>query len=192
MDAVIGHDRSAEQDGRAAHDGHAGDGGHGGHGAHAGHDPEAFRRRFWLSLALTIPVVLSSEMVMGWFGYELSGVAWVGPVLGSFIFVWGGWPFLAGALAEVRAREGSGAVIGALALEDEVRPEARAAVDELHALGVERVVMVTGDARPVAEAVARTVGIDEVFSEVLPEDKDRAVAESSRPVGCPSPWSATA
>ena len=64
------------------------------HDKHAGHDPEAFRRRFWLTLLLTIPVVASSEMVMEWFGYEIDGVAWVGPVLGTFIFAWGGQPFL--------------------------------------------------------------------------------------------------
>ena len=62
------------------------------HDKHAGHNPEAFRRRFWLTLVLTVPVVASSEMVMGWFGYELSRVAWVGPVLGTFIYLWGGWP----------------------------------------------------------------------------------------------------
>jgi Cu2+-exporting ATPase len=80
-------------------DAHAG---HGAHDKHAGHDPEKFRRRFWLSFALTIPVVVTSEMVMEWFGYHLNGVAWVGPVLGTFIFLWGGWPFLAGAVAEIR------------------------------------------------------------------------------------------
>ena len=68
-------------------------------------------------------------------------------------------------------------IIGAFALEDEVRSEARAAVDELHALGVEHVVMITGDARQVADAVAAQIGIDEVFAEVLPEDKDTAVVE---------------
>ena len=67
-----------------------------------------------------------------------------------------------------------GQVIGALALEDEIRPEATEAVRALQARGV-RVVMITGDARPVAEAVARDLGIDEVFAEVLPEDKDSAV-----------------
>src|SRR5689334_13267928 len=77
---------------------------HHAHDKHAGHDPEKFRRRFWLCLLLTIPVVVSSEMIMDWFGYELSGVAWIGPVLGTFIFVWGGWPFLAGAVSEVRDR----------------------------------------------------------------------------------------
>ncbi|MGH2530691.1 MAG: HAD-IC family P-type ATPase, partial [Thermomicrobiales bacterium] len=67
-------------------------------------------------------------------------------------------------------------VVGALALEDQIRPESRQAVDALHERGV-RVVMITGDARPVAEAVAKDLGIDEVFAEVLPEDKDKAVAE---------------
>ena len=65
-------------------------------------------------------------------------------------------------------------VIAAFALEDEVRPEARGAVAELRAMGVD-VAMITGDARQVAEAVGRELGIDEVFAEVLPEDKDKAV-----------------
>jgi Cu2+-exporting ATPase len=67
-------------------------------------------------------------------------------------------------------------VAGALALADEVRPESREAVAELRARSV-RVVMVTGDARPVAEAVARELGVDEVFAEVLPEQKDATVGE---------------
>jgi P-type Cu2+ transporter len=67
-------------------------------------------------------------------------------------------------------------VYGALALEDEIRPESKQAVDDLHALGV-KVVMITGDAKQVADAVAKQLGIDEVFAEVLPEDKDKAVAE---------------
>ena len=69
-----------------------------------------------------------------------------------------------------------GRVVGALALEDAVRPPSRAAVDALHAEGV-RVVMITGDARQVAEAVAAELGIDEVMAEVLPEHKDAKVAE---------------
>jgi Cu2+-exporting ATPase len=69
-----------------------------------------------------------------------------------------------------------GTIIGAIALEDEIRPEARAAVDGLHAEGV-RVVMITGDARAVADSVAAQLGMDEVFAEVLPEDKEHIVAE---------------
>ncbi len=67
-------------------------------------------------------------------------------------------------------------VIGALALEDQIRPESREAVSELHRRGV-RVVMITGDSQAVADAVAKDLGIDEVFAEVLPEDKDRIVQE---------------
>jgi Cu2+-exporting ATPase len=69
-----------------------------------------------------------------------------------------------------------GDVIGALQLEDEVRPESRQAVDALHELGV-RVAMITGDAQQVADAVAADLGIDEVFAEVRPEDKDSAVTQ---------------
>ena len=69
--------------------------------------------------------------------------------------------------------------VGALALEDAVRPESRQAVEQLHRLG-KRVVMITGDARQVAEAVAAELGVDEVFAEVLPEDKDAAVADLQR------------
>ena len=69
-----------------------------------------------------------------------------------------------------------GAVVGAFALEDQVRPEAHEAVEQLHALGI-RVAMITGDARQVADAVAADLGIDEVFAEVLPEDKERYVRE---------------
>ncbi|SCL13610.1 Cu2+-exporting ATPase [Micromonospora nigra] len=78
----------------------------GGHDKHAGHDPEQFRRKFWLSLALTVPIVVTSHMVMDWFGYELDfpGIEAVGPVLGSVVYLYGGWPFLEGAIREVRDR----------------------------------------------------------------------------------------
>lgn len=67
-------------------------------------------------------------------------------------------------------------VIGAIALEDEVRPESRKAIDTLHDQGV-RTAIITGDAQQVADAVAKDLGIDEVFAEVLPADKDSAVSE---------------
>ncbi|MFN6546384.1 heavy metal translocating P-type ATPase [Mycolicibacterium nivoides] len=72
-----------------------------------------------------------------------------------------------------------GSVAGALALADEIRPESRQAVDALHALGIE-VVMITGDAAPVASAVASKLGIDRVFAGVRPEDKAAKVAELQR------------
>jgi Cu2+-exporting ATPase len=67
-----------------------------------------------------------------------------------------------------------GTVAGAIAVEDEIRPESREAVDQLHDLGV-RVAMITGDSRAVADAVARRLGIDEVAAQVLPADKAAAV-----------------
>ncbi|MDL9978894.1 heavy metal translocating P-type ATPase [Microbacterium sp. ASV49] len=69
-----------------------------------------------------------------------------------------------------------GVVMGGLALADEVRPESREAVDALHALGIQ-VVMITGDADAVAHAVATDLGIDRVFAGVRPEDKSAKVAE---------------
>jgi Cu2+-exporting ATPase len=88
-------------------DGHRAHGGTQGAGRHAGHHTEAFRRRFWWCLLLTVPVVVTSEMVMDWFGYELdfAGIEWVGPVLGSVIFFWGGWPFLEGGWRELKQRQ---------------------------------------------------------------------------------------
>jgi Cu2+-exporting ATPase len=73
-----------------------------------------------------------------------------------------------------------GRAIGALALEDEIRPESLEAIRALHAERI-RVVMITGDAREVAEAVAADLGVDEVKAEVLPEDKDSAVADLQAP-----------
>ena len=67
-----------------------------------------------------------------------------------------------------------GAVAGIVAVEDEIRPESKGAVDALHALGV-RVAMITGDSRAVADSVARRLGIDEVAAQVLPADKAAAV-----------------
>src|SRR6476646_3325469 len=89
------------------HDAHAADAHahHEDHGGHAGHDPEMFRRRFWLTFALSLPVVFTSEMVMDWLGYDVPGVAWVGPVLGTVVFLYGGEPFLRGGVDEARRRQ---------------------------------------------------------------------------------------
>ena len=67
-----------------------------------------------------------------------------------------------------------GRLLGAFAVEDEIRPESHEAVAELHQLGV-RVAMITGDSKTVADSVAQRIGIDEVAAEVLPADKASAV-----------------
>ena len=65
-------------------------------------------------------------------------------------------------------------VVGALAVEDEIRHESREAIEELHRLGL-RVAMITGDSKAVAESVALRIGIDDVAAEVLPVDKAAAI-----------------
>ena len=72
-----------------------------------------------------------------------------------------------------------GTVIGGISLADEVRHESREAVDALHKLGVE-VVMITGDAQAVADAVGHELGIDRVFAGVRPEDKASKVSALQR------------
>jgi Cu2+-exporting ATPase len=67
-----------------------------------------------------------------------------------------------------------GRLLGALGVEDEIRPESKEAVTELHQLGI-RVAMITGDSKTVADSVARRLGIDEVAAEVLPAEKASAV-----------------
>lgn len=64
--------------------------------------------------------------------------------------------------------------IGALAVEDEVRPESAEAIEALHSLGM-RVAMITGDSQAVADSVAKRLGLDEVAAQVLPADKASAV-----------------
>jgi len=68
-----------------------------------------------------------------------------------------------------------GRLLGAVAVEDEIRPESKEAVYELHQLGL-RVAMITGDSKKVADSVAHDIGIDEVAAEVLPADKASAVS----------------
>ena len=67
-----------------------------------------------------------------------------------------------------------GQPVAAFALADVIRPESRAAVSELHDMGIE-VVMITGDSQAVAGAVAQALGIDRHFAQVLPEDKEKHV-----------------
>jgi Cu2+-exporting ATPase len=89
----------------------------------------------------------------------------------SLAAVTGGWAD-AGRTVMTVVRDGS--VVGALSVEDEIRPESIEAVRQLHELGI-RVAMITGDAQSVAESVAQRIGIDDVAAQVLPADKADAV-----------------
>ena len=102
----------------AAHEMHAGHeggghethdpGGHGGHDQHAGHSVAMFRDRFWLSVLLTIPVLVWSEMVQEWLGFTAPTFplsARIPAILGTVVFVYGGMPFLRGGVREIRDRQ---------------------------------------------------------------------------------------
>ncbi len=82
-------------------------GGHGGHDKHHGHSVEMFRNRFWLSLALTVPVVIWGHMLPRLTGYMapmFPGSQWIAPVLGTVVFLYGGLVFLQGAWRELKDR----------------------------------------------------------------------------------------
>src|SRR5690606_6597551 len=96
-----GHDAPVRDDAHAGHDSHAG------HDAHAGHSVAMFRDRFWLSLALTIPTLVWGHMLPRLFGYSppaIPGARWIAPLLGTIVFLYGGRPFIQGAVRELKAR----------------------------------------------------------------------------------------
>lgn len=74
---------------------------------HAGHKINIFARKFWVSLILTVPVVLYSELpekLLGWHAPEFPGSAYLSFILGSIVFFYGGFVFLMGAWREIRGR----------------------------------------------------------------------------------------
>ncbi|GAA1722443.1 heavy metal translocating P-type ATPase [Kribbella yunnanensis] len=100
MDEHVGH---VDQAGHAGHSGAMEHGGHSGHGDHAAQ----FKDRFWISLALAVPVVFFSEMFADLLGYmrpDFLGASWIAPVLGTVIFLYGGRPFLTGGWGELKSR----------------------------------------------------------------------------------------
>ncbi|HRQ76928.1 MAG TPA: heavy metal translocating P-type ATPase [Phycisphaerales bacterium] len=77
------------------------------HDKHAGHSVAMFRNKFWLSLALTVPTVIWSDMIQNWFGYTapiFPGSAYIPAVFGTIVYFYGGWVFLQGAVRELAGR----------------------------------------------------------------------------------------
>jgi len=79
---------------------------HNEHNEHAGHHTEDFLKRFWLCLVLTIPVLLLSHMIQEWMGIKLrfAGDQYVLLALSTFIYIYGGMPFLKGLVSELKHR----------------------------------------------------------------------------------------
>ena len=87
--------------------GHPTHGEHSGHDKHAGHSVAMFRDKFWLSFILTIPTLIWGHMLPRAFGYappEIPGAHWIPPVLGTVVFLYGGLPFVQGAIRELKDR----------------------------------------------------------------------------------------
>src|ERR1700680_2096024 len=81
---------------------------HGSHDRHAGHSVAMFRDKFWLSFALTIPVVFWSSDVQHWLGYaalSFPGSTFIPAILGTVVFVYGGLVFIRGTLIELADRK---------------------------------------------------------------------------------------
>ena len=86
------------------HDGHGKDGHDHDNNDHAGHE-QMFRRRFWICLVLSVPVLLTSDTLQGWLGFGLPdfpGDEAIGPVFSTIVFIVGGLPFLKMALSELK------------------------------------------------------------------------------------------
>ncbi|MEN0084327.1 MAG: hypothetical protein AAGC66_06145 [Leifsonia sp.] len=104
------HDHAAhgEQAAVMDHSQHAGHEGHGDHSGHAGHDPAVFRRKFWLTLVLTIPTLVFSpglQEILGLSAPRFPGSQYIPAAFGIAIFFYGGLVFLRGAVDELRAKQ---------------------------------------------------------------------------------------
>jgi len=105
------HEESKKHENHSGHEGH-------GHSSHSGHNPghgemghdhhkmmiEDFKKRFWISLVLTVPILVFSPMIQGFFGYEwlLPGNAYILFGLSTIVYFYGGWPFLKGLKDELK------------------------------------------------------------------------------------------
>jgi Cu2+-exporting ATPase len=106
---TAGHE---QHDGRVTHQQHSGvheghDSAHDAHVDHTGHE-QMFRQRFWISLILSVPVLLYSPAIQSWLGFAMPsfpGSQWVTPFFGVIIFLYGGLPFLRMAVPELRNRQ---------------------------------------------------------------------------------------
>src|SRR6185312_12006048 len=112
-DEHAGHDTHDGHAGHDVHEGHDAHAGHAGHDAHAGHDhsahdPAMFKRKFWLSLVLTIPTLVFSrglQDILGLGGPRFPGSDYIPAAFGVVLMVYGGWVFIKGGISEVRAKQ---------------------------------------------------------------------------------------
>jgi Cu2+-exporting ATPase len=98
------HEHQAAPPAAHEHAHHAPQEAHAGHDEHAGHHTADFLKRFWICLIVTVPVLLLSHMIQQWLGlrFSFAGDKYVLLLLSSFIYAYGGWPFLTGLVRELK------------------------------------------------------------------------------------------
>jgi Cu2+-exporting ATPase len=179
------HAEPDEHGGPRGHAAHKAPGAHGGHGGHAAQ----FRDRFWWSLALTVPVVTYSEMVQEWLGFtppQFPGSEWVAPVLGTVVFLYGGWPFLDGGLSEARARQPGMMLLISLAILVGFGASAASALGLFDLefwweLALLIVIMLLGHWLEM-RALGQASGALDALAALLPDEAELVTAEGTRPV----------
>ncbi|MCF8234245.1 MAG: cadmium-translocating P-type ATPase [Bacteroidales bacterium] len=114
------HDKQNKHDHQENHDQHNDHNKHQNHdhGDHHKHMVKDFRRRFWISLAATIPLLFLSSMIQDWFGYtfDFEGKGYVIFAIATFLFFYGGWPFLKGLFNELKEKQPGMMTLIALAI----------------------------------------------------------------------------
>ncbi len=178
------HHEQPVDDGRQ----HVADEDHVGHDKHAGHDPEMFRRLFWWNLALAVPVLVFSAQIQDWFGYSIDGAwaAWIAPVLGTVIYLWGGRPFLAGGVAEIRNRQPGMMLLIALAITVAYASSVAASLgwgdlDFWWELAALIVVMLLGHWQE-TKAIGQAQGALAALAELLPDTAERVTGDTTEEV----------
>ncbi|UGS27535.1 heavy metal translocating P-type ATPase [Microbacterium resistens] len=169
------------------HGGHEGHGGHAGHGDHVGQ----FRRLFWIMLVLAVPVVAFSPMFAMLVGYVVPDdpvIRAIPPVLGTVVFLWGGRPFLTGAVDELRGRRPGMMLLIALAITVAFLASWGATLGLLHheldfwwELALLVVIMLLGHWIEMRSLAQTTSALDSLAA-LLPDEAERVVGDETESV----------
>ena len=138
-----------------------------------------FERLFWRNLALAIPVLVFSDQIQDWLGYEWSfpGSQWIAPVLGTVIYFYGGRPFLLGGWEEAKARQPAMMLLIALAITVAFTSSVASLTDAVDLefwweLASLIVIMLLGHWQEM-KAIGQAQGALSALAELLPDEADR-------------------
>ncbi|MGE4427394.1 MAG: heavy metal translocating P-type ATPase [Solirubrobacteraceae bacterium] len=155
---------------------------HGGHGDHVA----GFRRLFWIMLVLAVPVVLASPMFADLIGYDLpagEAIEWISPILGTVLYLWGGRPFLTGAVSEVWTRKPGMMLLIGLAITVAFVASWGATLDLIHhelefwwELALLVVIMLLGHWIEM-RSLARTTSALDSLAALLPDQAEKVVGD---------------